>query len=157
MSRFLQVRLVQFYVCWHKPTSNSGISSGLGYECYHSGIRGKKNPSNPVHLPLQKSQPRMSIKNINNNRRHVFWALSRRASNCILLTERYFFQARIELHPPRSHVPLFPYSPDILLNFVLYLPLYTSVYIPQLPFIQHGTCGQPGEESPFTEESRSTP
>jgi len=54
-------------------------------------------------------------------------------------------------------LPLFPYSPVILLNFVLYLPLYTSVYILQLPFIQHGTYGQPGEESLFTEESKSTP
>jgi len=91
------------------------------------------------------------------NRQHVFRALSRHASNCILLAERYFFRARLKLHPPRPHVTLLPYSPIILLNFMLYLPLYTSVYIPQLHFIQHGTNGQPGEESLFTEESRSPP
>ena len=82
---------------------------------------------------------------------------SMHASNCILLTKRYFLQARLQMHPPRPHVILLPYCPVILLNFVLYLPLYTSVYIPQLHFIQHGTYGQPGEESLFTEESRRTP
>jgi hypothetical protein len=91
------------------------------------------------------------------NRRHVFRALSRHASNFILLAERYFFQTRLELHPPQPDVTLLPYSPIILLNFVLYLPLYTSIYTPQLHFIQYGTYGQPGEESLFTEESRSPP
>jgi len=116
-----------------------------------------KNPSNPEHLPLQKSQQRTRIKNINMNRRHDFRTLSRHASNCILLAKRYFFQARLELHPPRPHVTLLPNSPVILLNFVLYLPLYSSVYIPQLHFIQHGTFSQPGEESLFPEEPRSPP
>jgi len=73
------------------------------------------------------------------------------------LAEHHFFLARVELHPPGLHDTLLPYSPVILLNFVLYLPLDTSVYIPQLHFIQHGTYGQPGEESLFTEESRSPP
>ena len=91
------------------------------------------------------------------NSRHVLRALSRRASNCILLAKHQFFQAGLELHPPRPHGTLLPYSPFILLNFVLYLPLYTSVYIPQLHYIQHGTYRQPGEESLFTEESRSLP
>jgi len=89
-----------------------------------------KNPSNPAHLPLQKSRQRTSIKNISMNRRHVFQTLSRHASNCILLAEHYFFQARVELHPARLGVTSLPCFPVILLNFVLYLPLYTFVYIP---------------------------
>ena len=86
-----------------------------------------------------------------------------------MLAKLYFFLERLELNPPRLHITLFPHPPFILLNFVfphppvillnfvLYLPLYSSVYIPQLHFIQHGTYGQPGEESLFTEESRSPP
>jgi hypothetical protein len=35
---------------------------------------------------------------------------------------------------------------------LLHFPLYS-----QLHFIKHGTNGQPGEESLFTEESKSTP
>ena len=66
-----------------------------------------------------------------------------------------WFQAHLDLRPPRPHDTLLPHFPRILLSFVLYLPLYTSVYIPQLHFIQHGTYGQPAEESLFTEESRS--
>jgi len=54
------------------------------------------------------------------------------ASSC---NKRHFFQACPELHPPRPSVPLLPYFPIILLNFILYLPLYTSVYILQLDFI----------------------
>ena len=110
-----------------------------------------------MHLPLHKSQQRTSIKNICMNRLHVFRALSRHSSNCFLLAEHEFFQARLELHPALPHVTLLPYYPIILLNSMLYLPLYTSVYIPQLHFIHHGTSGQPGEESLFTEESRSPP
>jgi hypothetical protein len=37
---------------------------------------------------------------------------------------------------------------------------FTLIHFPpnsQLHFIKHGTYGQPGEESLFTEESRSTP
>jgi len=83
-----------------------------------------------VHLPLQKLQQRTSIKNISMNRRHVFRTLSRHASNCILLAECYFFQARLEMHPARPRITLSPCLPVILLNFVLYLPLYTSLYIP---------------------------
>jgi hypothetical protein len=38
--------------------------------------------------------------------------------------------------------------------------IFTIIHFPlhfQLHFIKHGTYGQPGEESQFTEESRSTP
>jgi hypothetical protein len=38
--------------------------------------------------------------------------------------------------------------------------IFTLIHFPlhsQLHFIKHGTYGQPGEESLFTEESRSTP
>jgi hypothetical protein len=69
----------------------------------------------------------------------------------------YLFQAHLELHPPLPHVTFLPSSPVILLYFILYLPLYSSVYIPQLHFIQHGTFSQPGLESLFIEESRSPP
>jgi hypothetical protein len=48
---------------------------------------------------------------------------------------RHGFQARLELHPPRPRVTLLPYFLVILLNFLLYLLLYASVYIPQLHFI----------------------
>jgi hypothetical protein len=89
-----------------------------------------KNPSNPAHLPLQKSQQQMSIKNISMNCQHVFQTLARYASNSILLAEHYFFQTCPELHPARPRVTLLPCVPVILLNFVLYLPLYTSLYIP---------------------------
>jgi len=51
------------------------------------------------------------------------------------LAERHCFQARLELHPPQPHATLLPYFPVILLNFLLYLLLYASVYIPQLYFI----------------------
>jgi hypothetical protein len=86
-----------------------------------------------------------------------FWALSWHTSNCILLAKRYFIQTRLELHSPRPQVTLLPYSAVILFNFVLYLPLYTPIDTLQLHFIQHGTYGQPGEESLFTEGSRSPP
>jgi len=48
------------------------------------------------------------------------------------LAKRHLFQAHLELHPPRPSVTLLLYFPVILLNFILYLPLYTSVYILQL-------------------------
>jgi len=89
MSRVLQVHLGQFYVCWIKPTSNSCINSGLGYECWHSGIGAIKNPSHLAPMPRQKSQQRTSINNINMNHWHVFLILCRHASNWILLAERY--------------------------------------------------------------------
>jgi hypothetical protein len=94
-----------------------------------------KNPSNPAHLPLQKSQHRTSIKNISMNCRHVFRTLSMHASNCILLAKRYFFQACLSLHPARPHVTLLPCVSVILINFVLYLPLYTSLYIPNFTLL----------------------
>ena len=46
--------------------------------------------------------------------------------------ERDFFQVCLELHPPRRSVTLLPYFPLSLLSIILYLPLYTSVYILQL-------------------------
>jgi FtsH-binding integral membrane protein len=71
------------------------------------------------------------------------------------LAECYFFRAHIELHLPRPDVTFLPYSLIIVLYFVLYLPVYTSVYIPQLFIIIHGTYGQPGEKSLFTEKLSS--
>jgi len=61
MSRVLQVHLVQFYVCWLKPTSNACINTSvLAYQCEHVGTWGMKNPSNPAHLTLPKSNQRTS-------------------------------------------------------------------------------------------------
>jgi hypothetical protein len=79
-----------------------------------------KNPSNPVYLTLAESQRRTSIGNTKMNRCHVFWTLSSHTSR---------------LHAPQPSVLLLPYFPIILQIFILYLPLYTSVYILQLHFI----------------------
>jgi len=45
-------------------------------------------------------------------------------------SESCFYQARTELHPLRLNVSLLTCFPVNLLNFLLYLPLYTSLYIP---------------------------
>jgi len=45
--------------------------------------------------------------------------------------ERDWFQAHFKLHPPWPSVTLLPYFPIILINIMLYLLLYTSVYILQ--------------------------
>jgi len=117
-----------------------------------------KNPSNPVHLPLHKSQQRASFKNIIMNRWHILRTFSTHTSNCILL-----HRALLLPGPPRIDssstacysVALFSrYSVKL---YTIFIPLYTSIYIPQLHFIQHGTYGQPGQESLFTEKSRSLP
>ena len=44
--------------------------------------------------------------------------------------KHYFCQARLQLHPLQLRVTLLPCFPVNLLNFLLYLPLYTSLYIP---------------------------
>ena len=51
--------------------------------------------------------------------------------------ERHLVQAPLELHPPRSSVTLLPYFPDILLYFILYLPLYTVIAHTSLPNLRH--------------------
>ena len=51
------------------------------------------------------------------------------------MAERQCVQACLELHPRRLCVTLLPYFPLILLNFVLYLHIYDSVYILQRYFI----------------------
>jgi len=116
-----------------------------------------KNPFNLVHLTLSKSQPRTSTNNINMNRQPVVLTLSRHASNGILLS-----WASLSPGTPRiasssttwcfvaqaSH-----YS--IKLRTILTL-IYFSLHS-QLHFIKHGTCSQPGEESLFTDKSKSTP
>jgi len=71
--------------------------------------------------------------------------------------EGYFVQECLEFCPPRLRVTLLPYSAVIVLNFVLCLPLDTSLYIPQHYIIKHETYGQPGEKSLFTEESKLPP
>jgi hypothetical protein len=109
------VCLVRFYLCWLKPTSNSCTNSVLRYECSHVRIGGKKYRSNLVHLILPKSEQRPSISNVNINRRHVFWTLTRHDSNGILFNRMLHCCAGF---------------PIILLNFVLHLPLYTSLQIP---------------------------
>jgi len=65
------------------------------------------NPSNPVHLTLPNLQPRTSIHNINMNCRHVFWCLSRHASNSLLLDQvllccpifRLFYYTSYHIYP----------------------------------------------------------
>jgi hypothetical protein len=79
-----------------------------------------KNPSNPVHMTLPESQHRCSFDNIYMNRRH-----------CLPDS----FQSPLELHSPRLCATLLTYVPVILLNFLLYLLLYASIYIPQHHFI----------------------
>jgi hypothetical protein len=49
--------------------------------------------------------------------------------------ELQYFQPCPKLCPARLSVTLLPYFPVILLNIILYLPLYTSVYILQVRFI----------------------
>ena len=65
------------------------------------------------------------------------------------------FWACLKLHPPRPRVTLLLYFPVIQLILVQYLPFDACVYLHQLHFIQHGTYGQRGDQSLFTEESRS--
>ena len=101
------------------------------------GNGGMKNPSNPVHLTLPKSQHWSSFDNIYIYKPQTLfsglipgtpWIASSSAT-------RHCFQARLKLHPPRPSVTLLPYFLVILLNFLLYLVLYASVFIPQLHFI----------------------
>jgi len=49
--------------------------------------------------------------------------------------EGELFQAHRKLHSPWTNVTLFPYFPVILLNFIPFLRVYTSVHIPQLQVI----------------------
>jgi len=47
----------------------------------------------------------------------------------------HFLQPLLELHPPWRSATSLPHFPVIRLNFILYLPLYASVYILQFQFI----------------------
>jgi len=122
-------------------------------------VANTKNLSNPVHLTLPKSKQRTSIDNMNINRRHVFRTLSRRASDCILLGWVLLLPGTPRIASSSTEcyvVALFScYSTKLhtistLIYFCLHSP--TSLHLHQ-----HGTYGQPGEESRFTEESRSPP
>jgi len=62
----------------------------------------------------------------------LFPAMPRNASSSAV---HHFLQAPLELHSPRPSASLLPYFAVFLLTFILYFPLYTSVYIPQLHFI----------------------
>jgi len=117
-----------------------------------------KDPSNPVHLPLHESPPRASIKHMNINHWHDFGTLSRHTSNCVLLRGASVFPGTPGIASSSTAcywVAVFSHYSVKLRT--IFIPLYTSVYLPQLHFIQHGTYGQPGEESLFTDESRSLP
>jgi len=116
-----------------------------------------KNPSNPVHLMLPKSQQRSCSDNISMNRWHVFLTVSRHASNYILLGRVWHFPGTpwIVFSSTTCYcVTLFSHS-SITLPTIFTL-IYFSLYS-QLHFFNHGTYGQPGDESLFTEESWSTP
>ena len=87
----------------------------------------------------------------------VFRTLSRHASNCILLGHASLFPdtSRIASSLTACYfVPLFSRDsiklPTVFTLICFCLHSATSLY-------QHGTYGQPGEESLFTEKSRSTP
>jgi hypothetical protein len=98
---------------------------------------GMKNPSNPVHLTLHNSQHWSSFNNIYIYEPQTLSSGLFPGTPWIALSTaaRHSFQRRLELDPPRPHVTLLPYFLVILLNFLLYLLLYASVYIPQLHFI----------------------
>jgi hypothetical protein len=90
-----------------------------------------KNPSNPVHLTLPKFQHRSSFNNISMNQTlssRLFPGTPRIASS---VAAHYCFPSHLELHPPRLCALFLPYLPIILLNFLLYVLPYPSVYILQ--------------------------
>lgn len=55
----------------------------------------------------------------------------------------YLFNARITLHPPWLHATSLSYPPMILLNILLYLRLYASLYIPQLHIFNMAPMASP--------------
>jgi len=69
------------------------------------------------------------------------------------------FKARLELHSPRLCATCCSIYPVVLVHLILYYCLYTPSHIPQLSIFitANRTYVQPGEESLFTEESRSIP
>jgi len=118
-----------------------------------------KNPSNLVNLILSKSQQRTSIDNINLNCQPIFRTLSRHALDCILLHQASLFPGTPPIASSSTKcyfVALFSrYSPK---HHTIFTLIYFCLHFPtSLHHHQHGTYGQPGEESLFTEESRSTP
>ena len=122
------------------------------------GNGGMKIPSNLVYLTLPKSQHWSSFDNIYIwTTDTVFRTLSRHALNCILLgrASRFPGTTRIASSSTACYfVALFSrYSiklPTVFTLICFYLHSATSLH-------QHGTYGQPGEESLFPEESRSSP
>jgi len=87
----------------------------------------------------------------------IFWTLSRNASNCMLLGRTSLFPGtpRIASSSTASYfVALFPHY-SIKLRTVFTLICFCLHFATSLH--HHGTYSQPGEESLFTEESRSTP
>ena len=86
----------------------------------------------------------------------VFWTLSRHASNCILLGCASLFPGTPRIASSSTacyFAALFSYYsiklPTIFTLICFCLPSATSLH-------QHETYSQPGEESLFTEESKST-
>ena len=118
-----------------------------------------KNPSHPVHLTLPKSQQRTSISNINMNRRHVFRTLSRHTSDCILQGCASHFHSTPRIASSSTDCYLVAlFSRYSTKHHTIFTLIYFCLHTPtSLHHHQHGTYGQPGEESLFTEESRSPP
>jgi len=115
-----------------------------------------KNQSKLVHRTLPKSQQRTSMDSIDMNRQPVCRTRSRHASKCILLGRASLSSGTPWIASSLTEcyfVALFScYSINLHTMFLLIyfcLDSLTSLH-------QHGTHGQPGEESLITEQSRST-
>jgi len=118
-----------------------------------------KNPSNPVHLILPKSEQRTTIDNINMNRQHVFQTHSSHASDCILLDRASLFPGTPRITSSSTECYFVALSSC---NSTKHHTIFTLIYFcldspTSLHHHQHGTYGQPGEELLITEESRSPP
>jgi hypothetical protein len=108
------------------------------------------------HLMLLNSRQRTSIANIQLNSGHIFRNLSRHASDCIRLGRASQFQGTPQIASSSTEcyfVALFcRYSTT---HYTIFTLIYFCLHSPtSLLLAQYGTYGQPGEESPFTEESR---
>ena len=122
------------------------------------GNGGMKNSSNPVHLTRPKSQHWSSFDNI------YIWTADTVFRPHSRHTSKYTVLGNTSLFPGTRRIASS--------STACYIVALFSCYSNQLPTVftlicfclhsatshhQHGTYGQPGEESLFTEESRSTP
>jgi len=118
-----------------------------------------KNLSNFVHLMLPKSYQRTSIDNINMNCRYIVQTLSMHISDCIFLHQASLIPGRPRIASSSMECFLFVvFSRYSTKHHSIFNLIYFCLHSPtSLHYHQHGIYGQPGEESLFTEESRSPP